>query len=70
MKKDKLTPRKEQRKGNKSVSPCNATSKAKLKNCYLAHKIQINKENDQGNQKEETSMKICLDLANYHKKEA
>ena len=67
MKKDKLTPRNDRKKVNRSISPCNAASKTKLKNGFFNHKL-TDKENDPMNSKDEASMKICLDLANYHKK--
>ena len=69
MKRERLTPRNEKKKANKSVSPHKALSKAKLKNYFPAPR-DADKECEQPNSKDEHSMKICLDLANYHKKES
>lgn len=69
MKRDRLTPRNDKKKPNKSISPHKVSSKTKLKNYFPAQK-NIDKENEPLNSKDENSMKICLDLANYHKKES
>lgn len=69
MKRERLTPRNERKKANKSVSPHKAPSKTKMKNCFPTPK-DADRECEQSSSKDEHSMKICLDLANYHKKES
>ena len=69
MKKDRLTPRGDRRKINRSISPQSVIQKGKPKECFLAPK-NSNKQNDPSNSKDNHSIKICLDLASYHKKEA
>lgn len=69
MRKDRLTPRKEGKKTNRSISPHNAASKSKLKSCFAAQK-HAGKENESVNSHQQESIKICLDLANYHKNES
>lgn len=68
MKKERLTPRANQKKVNRSVSPQNVTLKGKTKD--LGGPLRgLGKENECVNSKEQT-LQICLDLASYHKREA
>ncbi len=69
MKKDKVGLREDKKRCNRSVSPQNAGMKGKMKMALPIHK-NASKENESLNLKQQQSLKICLDLASYHKKES